>query len=146
MNKAGSECRLRKLQSSWLLNKSRHGTLCHSAFTEFNLDQLIYLLRTGGLYKEFLGQDLRWALSYSEQKSNRSLTGRPWFPWAAPPKPGRGGCHETQGQATLAVERSQGSLQVRKARACRNCLGLSITQVFASSPDQAGSFAPWALP
>lgn len=85
MNKAGSECWLRKLQSSWLPNKSRHGTLCHSAFTEFNLEQLIYLLWTGGLYKEFLGQDLWWVLSCSEQKSNRSLAGLSHVPWAAPP-------------------------------------------------------------
>lgn len=146
MNKAGSECWLRKLQSSWLLNKSRHGTLCHSTFTEFNLEQMIYLLWTGGLYKEFLGQDLQWALSCSEQKSNRSRTGLSWFPWAAPPRQARGSCNETQGQPMLAVEGSQGSLQVRKARVCRSCLGLYITQVFARSWDHVGVFVPLALP
>lgn len=96
MNKAGSECWLRKLQSCWLPNKSRHGTLCHSAFTEFNLEQLIYLLWTGGLHKVFLGQDLRWVLLCSDQKSNRSLAGLSQVPWAARKRWARWSCSEIQ--------------------------------------------------
>lgn len=71
MSKAESECWLRKLQSSCPLNKSRHRTLRHSAVTGFNLEHLIYLLWTGGLYKEFFRAEFMVGLIVQRAKEQQ---------------------------------------------------------------------------
>lgn len=134
MSKAGSECWLRKLQSSCLLNKSRHCTLCHSAVTGFNLEHLIYLLWTGGLYKGFLGQNLRCEL-------NRAVSKRATGAWQASP--------DSQGSPSKASRTKWGHWRGAKgafSRGGTEFVGPVWDYTEHRSQDQVGAFVLLSLP